>query len=98
MDNEAEIDFSDIGNGKSSTENKYYWEKLKKLVSSRFVKNINEMLIDLLNYFKSSNTTPKYEYNKKFSEDSNPVKEKKGEKNINRFSLIAMFEEQDANI
>lgn len=90
VDNECEIDFGDIGNGKTATENKYYWEKLKKLASSRLARNVSDLLRDLFAYFKAQGVSAKYHYPK----SAEPEPERRVERGVNKYSLLELFNSQ----
>jgi hypothetical protein len=52
VDYEEEIDFSEISNGHSVEENRHHWERLKKLVTSRCMTSVSQVLIDLVAYMR----------------------------------------------
>jgi hypothetical protein len=53
VESDREILWGGIANGRSVQENKYRWERLKKLVNSRYFKSTNEVLDGLKEYFDS---------------------------------------------
>jgi len=92
-EHENDIDWGLIDNEKSVADNKYHWEKMKKLVSSRCIKNVGEMIEELVDYFKR---TKQARYNYQSDKDSKKEDEAKisGEQssgNVNRMSLLEMF-------
>ncbi len=53
VESDREILWVGIANGRSVQENKSRWERLKKLVNSRYFKSTNEVLDGLKEYYDS---------------------------------------------
>lgn len=93
VDHEREIDFADISNGKTATENKHYWEKLKKLVSSRYLKSVDDSLKDMVEYFKKEKLlgAKRYSYGNQ-ADESEEIRNTQ----VSRISLLSLYRQKTA--
>lgn len=82
---EGELNFT-VANGKSASENKYHWEKLKKIVGARYNQKVSEMANELVEYFRKAPTQKKYEI---VADDNNETQLL--ENKVNRDSLKLLF-------
>lgn len=89
VDDERDIDFDDIDNNHSVSDNKYHWHKLKKLVSSRCDTDVAKLAKDLVSYLAKNRGEKKYSYHSK--KDAELETTKKG---INRLSLLTLYREK----
>ena len=89
-EDEKEIDWAAIPNGKSADENRHQWEKLKKMVTGRALKSFEATVSDLVTYFKthSSSADKKYQLNQT-DVDAKPSDPE--HKDVNRFTLLELY-------
>lgn len=52
VENEKEIDFTCINNKRTPIENKYRWNRIKKLVNTRYTFDTDTLMTELGDYFK----------------------------------------------
>lgn len=91
VDYEQEIDFSSISNGYSGTENKHQWERLKKLVSSRCLTSVSQVLSDLVDYMRTNKSAgPKYRLDG--AEDGE--KDEAGAESVGQSTLWTLFRQR----
>lgn len=86
-DSEKDIDFTEIGNGRTEAENKYQWQKLKKIVSSRCDRPVSDVAKELIVYFKAQEPSKKYTVNPQETEENNSS-------SVDRHSLLRLYREK----
>ena len=98
VSSERDIDFDLIDNGRSGVENTHYWEKLKKLVGSRYLMDVNQTLIELAKTFK---TQTRQQQNHKYTYgESSMLTDQDNQPNlgnikpVNRITLMTLFKEK----
>lgn len=87
VDNEKDIDFGDIENGHSEAANRYRWQKLKKIVTSRCERSVSAVAKDLVDYFKKNKGSKKYAL-----EGENDAVDRAT--SVDRHSLLKLFREK----
>lgn len=87
VDNEKDIDFSDIANDHSEDANRYRWQKLKKIVNSRCGRPVSDIARDLVSYFKKHKSSKKYALNNEDQDTEQAAC-------VDRHTLLKLFREK----